>query len=132
MSCTHDNQNEAGLCPACLGVNPITRLIEEQNTEFVDRFSFVAHAGVFKVGEGMIQEPCDADDIYDWHTTSIIQLLEAIIREMEKQKVRRMDFSEEEAETTSDEAAMTYFVKNSVLARQINNLTAVIAELKQL
>jgi len=57
-------------------------------------------------------------NISDWHTTSTIQLLEAIVGEMEKEIIGYQG---------ADDYCTGY---NSALKSQINNLTAVIQSLK--
>jgi hypothetical protein len=111
-------------------MNPLTTLISEQNKQMWD---IIKEHTVFVSKNdydlSSITGLIDTKKLSNWHTTSTIQILEAIVGEMEKEIVEGVgnDTSKVESWNVSN---IKYIGHNQALETQINNLTAVINSLK--
>lgn len=106
----------------------LTQLIAEQNQELIDKMGLAGETGFKEFN------PCadsgyslNEDKLKNWHTTSIIQILEAIVGEMEKSKDTTNYMKDLDVKSYSKALSV-----NETLDTQINNLTAVIESLKQI
>lgn len=98
----------------------LTQIIEAQKKEFEQELDDATYLM-------RIEHPCCYDhenrtQIIKSHTTSIIQILEAIVGEMEKEK--------RTVEDIEGNTILSLCHYNEALDTQVNNLTAAISELK--
>ncbi len=101
----------------------ILELIEEQKIEFEKKF-----VKTLRWEQGSLQaiifEGEKDTAIYDWHITSIIQLLEAIVEGMKEEIYEWSDIGNDPCMILANKCV------NACLYQQINNLTEVIQKLK--